>query len=206
LGEERKREMAEEKHTPKEWDQIISQKRLQRRQDRSVKWKDRKEQITQQRIQRMDEINNKKGFINALLAPARLTLAACAPPYFFSLPPKRYGPHLTYKERKRIATMYRLEVSHQRLQKVFGPIKLYRPHYLKHPTENRIVTYRQWKYAQRIIIWREKQLYKHMKNEHSLMMRYMIWASQPGSLIENLVRVVATRIKQVMRKGKENNG
>jgi hypothetical protein len=34
----------------------------------------------------------------------------------------------------------------------------------------------------------------------------MIWASQPGSLIENLVRVVATRIKQVMRKGKENNG
>jgi hypothetical protein len=52
------------------------------------------------------------------------------------------------------------------------------PHYLKHPTEDREVTWRQWKKAQKAIIRREKRLYDEMYAEHGLNYRGAVWLSR----------------------------
>jgi hypothetical protein len=140
--------------------------RLQRRQNRPVTWAERKEQARQEFERRVNELKTKTGVINAILAPARLSIAFHRTQWTWMIPPKKYGPYLTYDEHLRIGQIYRMEARHERLLKIFGPLKLYQPHYVPHPKENRLIPYRQWKHLQKMLIWQEKRRLHYMNWQH----------------------------------------
>jgi hypothetical protein len=56
--------------------------------------------------------------------------------------------------------------------------KLLPPHYLKHPTEDRMVTWPQWKHAQKAVLRDQHRLYHEMYVNHNLFFRWAVWVSR----------------------------
>ena len=96
----------------------------------------------------------------------------------------------------------------QRLNKILPP------HYLKHPTEDRTVTWPQWKHAQLAVIRDQEYLYKQMFFEHSLLARALVWMSREEDRISALIFVpleyvykrAVPRIKQFIKNARNQNG